>query len=100
MYAGKLVEEGPVRELFDAPLHPYTAGLLKAIPGRSGPEGPVRRLPTLPGQVPDPSNPPPGCRFHPRCEKRFEPCDRSEPAEARIGPRRVACFLHEPGGAS
>ena len=93
MYAGKLVEEAPVRELFEAPAHPYTQGLLRAMPGSAG--GADRRLPTLPGAVPDPEAPPSGCRFHPRCRERFEPCDHEEPGwTRRPGPGRVACFLH------
>ena len=93
MYAGKLVEEAPVRELFEAPAHPYTQGLLRAMPGAAGGAG--RRLPTLPGVVPDAESPPRGCRFHPRCTERFEPCDRDEPDwTERSGTGRVACFLH------
>ena len=93
MYAGQLVEEAPVGQLFDRPEHPYTRGLLRAMPGAGCGRG--RRLPTLPGVVPDPSDPPPGCRFHPRCSERFEPCDRDEPAMTlRPGTGRIACFLH------
>jgi oligopeptide/dipeptide ABC transporter ATP-binding protein len=97
MYAGRLVEEAPVRELFATPAHPYTKGLLRAQVGRPGTG---RRLEALPGAVPDPVAPPPGCRFHPRCDVRFEPCDRREPADTALGgDRRVACFLHEGGAA-
>jgi len=93
MYAGRLVEEAPVRPLFDRPEHPYTRGLLRAMPGSGYGEG--RRLPTLPGVVPDPSDPPAGCRFHPRCSERFEPCDQAEPEMLdRPGTGWVACFLH------
>ncbi len=93
MYAGRLVEEAPVRQLFDRPEHPYTRGLLRAMPGSGSTEG--RRLPTLPGVVPDPSHPPAGCRFHPRCSERFEPCDQEEPEMLdRPGAGLVACFLH------
>jgi peptide/nickel transport system ATP-binding protein len=93
MYAGRLVEEAPVRQLFDRPEHPYTRGLLRAMPGSGSAQ--TRRLPTLPGVVPDPSDPPAGCRFHPRCSERFEPCDRDEPEMSeRPGTGRVACFLH------
>ena len=94
MYAGRLVEEAPVRDLFRDPSHPYTRGLLQAMPGRSEPG--TRRLRTLPGGVPDPANPPPGCRFHPRCSEAFEPCPTRDPADTTLeGDRRVACFLHE-----
>jgi len=96
MYAGRIVEEAPVGDLFAGPLHPYTRGLLRARPG-AAPGAGDRRLPTLPGTVPDPSAPPPGCRFHPRCPERFEPCDRTPPPDAGPGPdRRVACWLHAP----
>ena len=98
MYAGRLVEEAPVAALFDQPRHPYTRGLLRSIPGKQAPSGGARRdrrLATLPGAVPDPTDPPAGCRFHPRCPERFEPCDAREPADYRVGDRRVACFLHE-----
>ncbi len=93
MYAGRLVEEAAVDRLFEQPEHPYTRGLLQAMPGST--RGDSRRLPTLPGAVPDPSRPPAGCRFHPRCAERFEPCDREEPEMLeRPGSGRVACFLH------
>jgi oligopeptide/dipeptide ABC transporter ATP-binding protein len=92
MYAGRLVEQAPVADLFRAPLHPYTQGLLHSLPGATAAG---RRLNVLRGTVPDPESPPPGCRFHPRCPDRFDPCDRDEPADTAIGPaRRVSCFLH------
>jgi len=97
MYAGRLVEEAPVRDLFGEALHPYTRGLLRSMPGEIEGTG-DRRLPTLEGTVPDAENPPPGCRFHPRCPERFEPCATRVPSDTLPGPdRRVACFLHEPG---
>ncbi len=96
MYAGRLVEEAPVGPLFHAPLHPYTRGLLAAMPGTVAGGG--RRLATLPGQVPDPVAPPSGCRFHPRCAERLERCDRVDPALEPSGERRrVACLLHGEG---
>ncbi|HTI21614.1 MAG TPA: dipeptide/oligopeptide/nickel ABC transporter permease/ATP-binding protein [Kutzneria sp.] len=64
MYAGQIVESGPVRELFDRPLHPYTAGLLDAMPAQTRPGG---RLVTIPGTVPEPMAWPRGCHFWPRC---------------------------------
>jgi len=98
MYAGRLVEQAPTRTLFERPAHPYTRGLLRSVPGAHAPTA-DRRLPTLPGSVPDPSNPPTGCRFHPRCPDRFGPCDRIEPRRVRVaGPDGVAhtaaCLLH------
>jgi peptide/nickel transport system ATP-binding protein len=101
MYAGRLVEEAPVERLFQDPLHPYTRGLLRSMPGRERPGGaggrsPDRRLATLPGSVPDPTLPPSGCRFHPRCPERFEPCSSREPAaDTDSEGRMVACFLYE-----
>ncbi|HTP55280.1 MAG TPA: ABC transporter ATP-binding protein [Thermoplasmata archaeon] len=64
MYAGRLVEFGPVEAVFHAPRHPYTKALLRSIPSRYKDDGP---LPSIPGSVPSLANPPPGCRFHPRC---------------------------------
>jgi peptide/nickel transport system ATP-binding protein len=64
MYAGKLVEFGPVDELFRSPKHPYTKALLRAAPTRYKSDGPLR---SIPGSVPNLSHPPSGCRFHPRC---------------------------------
>jgi oligopeptide/dipeptide ABC transporter ATP-binding protein len=103
MYAGRIVEESPVKQLFHEPRHPYTRGLLRSVPRRAPRAGEggsdVRRLETLPGSVPDPADPPLGCRFHPRCVERVEPCAAEEPPEI-AGPdgRRVVCFLHAPAG--
>jgi peptide/nickel transport system ATP-binding protein len=95
MYAGRIVEEAAVAEIFEAPRHPYTQGLLRSLPGRSKTK--ERRLQTLPGAVPDPENPPSGCRFHPRCPEAFAPCAVREPRETQLSAdHRVACFLHEP----
>ena len=96
MYAGKLVEEAPVRALFSDPKHPYTRALLDAIPEESG-DGTGKRLRALPGQIPDPVTPPSGCRFHPRCPRVFAPCAGIEPKMLTLpGGRRVACHLHDP----
>jgi oligopeptide/dipeptide ABC transporter ATP-binding protein len=106
MYAGRIVEEAPVEDLFRDPRHPYTRGLLRSVPGASpgepfGADGRRLRLPTLPGTVPDPAAPPPGCRFHPRCPEAFEPCARLEPGDVAVGPgRRAACFLEDPAHAA
>jgi peptide/nickel transport system ATP-binding protein len=72
MYLGKIVEIGPVEEIFDNPRHPYTAALLNAVPDPDPARGVARDLPR--GEVPDAVRPPLGCTFHPRCPKAFEPC--------------------------
>ena len=79
MYAGEVVEEGNVGELFGRPAHPYTRGLLAALP-RLGARVVDGELPSIPGQVPDPQARPSGCAFHPRCSERFEPCADEVPA--------------------
>ena len=79
MYAGKIVEEAPVRELFRRPRHPYTEGLLRAVPHLSeAGVGRKARLETIEGVVPNPLELPPGCRFAPRCLHAREECGRSE----------------------
>jgi peptide/nickel transport system ATP-binding protein len=75
MYAGRIIEEAPVRELFRNPKHPYTQGLLASIPG--GARG--TKLQAIPGTVPPLGQAPPGCPFAPRCSFRFEPCDKAVP---------------------
>jgi oligopeptide/dipeptide ABC transporter ATP-binding protein len=79
MYAGKIVEEASARELFNRPRHPYTEGLLRAVPrlDESTTEK-KRRLHTIEGVVPNPLNLPPGCRFAPRCEHARDKCREGE----------------------
>ncbi len=89
MYAGGIVEVAPRHDLFARPLHPYTRGLLRSIPGRSRPG---ERLPEIPGVVPSPDQWPNGCRFSTRCAERFEPCAEVPPEELRTeSGRRVWC---------
>ncbi len=76
MYAGKVVESFPVGKLFTASRHPYTRALLESMPARIPLDQPLRGIP---GQVPDPKNPPPGCRFHPRCSRALAVCSELEP---------------------
>jgi oligopeptide/dipeptide ABC transporter ATP-binding protein len=94
MYAGKVVEDAPCDELFAAPKHPYTQGLLSSIPS---PDKLGRRLDIIKGVVPHPLNLPPGCSFAPRCPHRFEDgtCDAAFPALAGVSrTHRVACYLY------
>lgn len=96
MYLGRVVEQGPVRELLGGPKHPYTQGLLRSLPGRAGKQ---HRLPSIDGYVPPLSAIPPGCPFHPRCEHHVAGrCDTGPaPALTRIAPNHdVACVrVHE-----
>jgi peptide/nickel transport system ATP-binding protein len=82
MYAGKLAELGTTVEVFDHPLHPYTAALLASAPSLRGPRV---RLATLPGEPPDLLHPPSGCRFHPRCPRARTVCAEREPAWEDFG---------------
>jgi peptide/nickel transport system ATP-binding protein len=96
MYAGRVVERAPVREIFARPMHPYTRGLLDSLPlvglgGRAGvpPAGaPRRRLRAIEGLVPDPRKLPGGCKFADRCPMRVDKCIQEEPPLAPVGPGR------------
>src|SRR5687767_10359629 len=93
MYAGRLVEEGPVRTIFREPGHPYTRGLLASMPGGA----PGARLRAIDGNVPTLGELPPGCAFNPRCPDRFDPCTTVPPADYPVGPDHDAkCYLHDP----
>ncbi len=86
MYAGRIVESGPVEPLLTRPAHPYTRGLLAAVPRLSGPRG---RLAGIPGAVPDPARLPSGCPFHPRCPMARPVCRREDPGPVRPGEGRT-----------
>jgi oligopeptide/dipeptide ABC transporter ATP-binding protein len=92
MYAGTIVERGPVREVLAAPRHPYTRALLKAIPTRDTPRG---GLEGIPGTVPDLVRPPPGCRFAPRCARAGEACGVAVPGLVAVGTSGVGVAGHE-----
>lgn len=92
MYLGRVVELAPAEQLWAAPLHPYSEALISAVPSVHD----LGSLPvTLPGEVPDPTNPPVGCPFHPRCRYAFDLCRVKEPPlEPASSPgRQVACWL-------
>jgi oligopeptide/dipeptide ABC transporter ATP-binding protein len=94
MYAGKVVEEAPVKALFKDPRHPYTQGLLGSIPVIGRKEQTGRRLQEITGIVPSPAQMPQGCRFHPRCTKVMDRCRRQEPPVIHLAQhRRVNCWL-------
>jgi peptide/nickel transport system ATP-binding protein len=96
MYLGRVVEQGPVRQIFHAPRHPYTRALLRSIPSIHSQRR--ERLPTITGSVPHPFNRPSGCPFHARCPSAIpEVCDRDEPPLLQMNAReRVSCFLYRP----
>ena len=93
MYLGEIVEEAETEALFTDPQHPYTRGLLAAVPSVD----PARRgvAARVLGDVPSPANPPPGCRFHTRCPEVFDRCRQEAPGFYRTGERGSRCFLRE-----
>ena len=91
MYAGRVVEQGPVREIFNAPAHPYTKALLNSIPRMTDNHS---RLAAIDGQPPDLSSLPPGCSFAPRCTAALGRCYSEAPPEFTLAEGRVArCWL-------
>ncbi len=100
MYGGRIVEEAPAAALYKDSLHPYSNGLLHSFPALRGPR---QELTGIPGSPPDLKSLPTGCVFHPRCPRRFEPCDKEIPVlgvpadSAGAEPRSVACWLHPTG---
>lgn len=96
MYLGKIVEHSKTEDLFEKPLHPYTVVLLESAPQiRHGETGRAYKAP-LKGEVPSPINIPSGCPFHPRCPRRFEPCDKIVPQLKESLGRLVSCHLWNP----
>ncbi len=100
MYLGTIVEESKTAELWSSPMHPYTEALIRAVPLADG----IGAMPdALAGEVPDPANPPSGCRFHPRCAHAFDRCATDVPRLERLTPSRAAaCWLRDgvPGTAA
>ena len=94
MYGGKLAEYGAAKDVFLDPQHPYTQGLIRSFPDIYGP----RDLPPwIPGQPPNLLDPPPGCRFTPRCPFAFDPCSKVDPSPYETSPGHVAsCHLRAP----
>jgi oligopeptide/dipeptide ABC transporter ATP-binding protein len=98
MYAGRMVEVGPVREIFDAPAHPYTRALLESIPRMSDAR---RRLTAIDGQPPDLAALPTGCAFHPRCPDVMDRCHEDAPPDVTVSPAHFGrCWLIVPAEAS
>ena len=97
MYAGKVVEEAPVEELYGNPMHPYTVGLLRSLPKLklSGQKGQRIRLQEIPGIVPALNRLPSGCSFNPRCDKVMDKCHQHEPELKEVSPGHfVRCLLY------
>jgi peptide/nickel transport system ATP-binding protein len=92
MYAGTVVEDAAAATLFDHPRHPYTRGLLAAVPDLARPD---HRARPIPGHIPNLMAPPPGCRFHPRCPLAVARCMAEKPALREVDGRRVACHRAE-----
>jgi peptide/nickel transport system ATP-binding protein len=96
MYAGQVIEDGSVEELFARPWHPYTQGLIRSIPRIDADAEPGSRLVSIAGTVPSLVDPPVGCRFAPRCAWVREACTQATPALREVGPgHRLACILEE-----
>jgi peptide/nickel transport system ATP-binding protein len=93
MYAGRIVEQGPTDQIVSNPRHPYTKGLIQALP-QGGGGG--RRLHQIPGMMPNLTSIPPGCAFHPRCEFAMDICRNETPRLLDDGrtPGQVACHLY------
>lgn len=92
MYAGRIIEVGPVQDVIQRPLHPYTTGLMRSIPGL---EPDVKRLEQIPGTMPRLNAIPTGCAFNPRCKHVMDRCKVERPELLNLAGRQVACWLHE-----
>lgn len=92
MYAGRIIEVGPVHEVIQRPLHPYTAGLMRSIPDI---QHSLERLEQIPGSMPRLNAIPPGCAFNPRCKDVMPRCKVERPELIPVQERQVACWLHQ-----
>lgn len=93
MYAGRIIEIGPVQDVIQRPLHPYTTGLMRSIPGL---EPDIKRLEQIPGSMPRLNAIPPGCAFNPRCKYVMDKCKIERPELITVAKnRQAACWLHE-----
>lgn len=95
MYAGKICEISPAKQLFEDPLHPYTQGLIASVPDLKKKGSKLR---SIEGNVPSLLDVPSACRFHPRCNKKLEICTQHEPDEVQMKDRIVKCWLYEKAG--
>lgn len=92
MYSGRIAEIGPVKDIIQNAMHPYTTGLMGSIPTLAQEED---RLVQIPGSMPRLSDIPPGCAFNPRCERAFDKCRVDRPDLIKMGTREVACWLYD-----
>jgi peptide/nickel transport system ATP-binding protein len=101
MYLGRIVEQGPVQEVMENPLHPYTKALLAAVPViEKSAEAIERCIVSVQGEMPSPINPPSGCHFHPRCEQVMPECSQHYPEPYNVDNEHMArCFLYDTGNA-
>jgi oligopeptide/dipeptide ABC transporter ATP-binding protein len=91
LYLGRVMEVGPVRAIFTAPRHPYTAALLSAAPGRAL----ARRLPPLAGEIPSPADPPSGCVFRTRCPFALPGCAAAVPPLSEVAPVHAKACIRD-----
>ena len=95
MYLGRIVETGRTGDVYESPRHPYTRALLDSVPKLVLEDDQLVSFHAIQGELPSPADPPRGCRFHPRCPKRFDPCDGAPPPLIEAAPGHwVACYLH------
>jgi peptide/nickel transport system ATP-binding protein len=97
MYAGQVDELGTTKMIFDRPMHPYTQGLLEAFPSIRGPRVPLKGIP---GNPPDLSSVPSGCRFHPRCPHALDRCAQVVPDLYMVDGDLVRCLRRQDGSLS